>query len=156
MSTQKTTRKSREAEDRVKHWTPPEKLATPEPPEGYKYRWVRRELSGDDEDGNVYRRIREGYVVVHSEEIEGFSVDEVREGRYTGVVRSGDLILMKAPDHIIEERTAHYAKQARLMQKSVDRELDKEGTDDMPIIRENKATVTRGRPGGRNAEFDGD
>lgn len=152
----KESRKTRAEETRDLVWSPPNKLDVPEAPEGFKYRWVRRELMGDEEDANVYRRMREHYTVVRADEVPGWECDQHREGRYAGVVRSGDLILMKVPIHVAEQRNAYYEKQARLMQQAVDMELDKEGTSEMPIQREVKSTVTRGRRPDKNATFDED
>ena len=58
-----TERQSRETEgrdsdSRKKVWTPPTALETPEPPEGFLYRWVNYELLGEDRAGNVYGRSR--------------------------------------------------------------------------------------------------
>ena len=56
--TNNTTRQSRESENhanntRRKPWTPVRKLETPEPPEGYEYRWIRESMLGQEDRSNV-------------------------------------------------------------------------------------------------------
>ena len=53
-----TKRQPREAETRAKTqrrkpWAPPSKLEAPEAPEGYKHRWIRTSLRGEDDKTNV-------------------------------------------------------------------------------------------------------
>ena len=64
-----TTRQSRESENhanntRRKPWTPVRKLETPEPPEGYEYRWIRESMLGQEDRSNVSKRLREGWELV--------------------------------------------------------------------------------------------
>jgi len=150
-------RTSRADEQRIKDWEPPEQLEAPTPPEGYKYRWVRRELVGTEEDQNIYRRQREGYEVVRAEEIQDFFpyIDTVREGKHTGVVRNGDLILMKVPIRIVQQRTEYYEKLTQKQQQAVNQELGKQDSEDMPLTRRHKSRVIRGQPlEERDVEFD--
>jgi hypothetical protein len=157
--TTKVARTSRADEQRVKNWEPPQKLETPPPPDGWKYRWVRRELVGTDEDQNVYGRMRQGYEVVRAEEIRDIFpyIDTVKEGKHTGVVRNGDLILMKVPLHIVEQRNAYYEELTRKQEAAVNQELLAKDNDVMPVSREHKSRVIRGQPvEERNVEFDDD
>jgi hypothetical protein len=150
-------RESRADEQRIKNWEPPQKLETPPPPEGFQYRWVRRELTGTEEDQNVYRRQREGYEVVRAEEIQDLFpyIDTVKEGKHTGVVRNGDLILMKVPTKIAKQRNAYYERAAQTQQRAVNQELGQNDSDVMPLERAHKSRVIRGQPiEERNVEFD--
>ncbi len=152
-------RSNRADEQRTKNWEPPQKLETPPPPEGYQYRWVRRELTGTEEDQNIYRRQREGYEVVRAEEIQDLFpyIDTVREGKHTGVVRNGDLILMKVSTRIAKQRNDYYAKLSRTQQQAVDQELGSNDTDLMPVERAHKSRVLRGQPvEERTVEFEDD
>ena len=38
---------------RRKPWTPPSKLEAPEAPEGYRHRWIRTSIRGEDDKINV-------------------------------------------------------------------------------------------------------
>jgi len=60
-----TDRNSRSAEvrenkTRRKPWQPPSSLDAPKPPPGYKYRWIRESILGQDDKTNMSKRIREG------------------------------------------------------------------------------------------------
>lgn len=152
-------RNSRADEQRVKNWEPPEKLETPPPPEGFKYRWVRRELTGQEEDQNVYRRQREGYEVVRAEEIKDLFpyIDSITEGKHTGVVRNGDLILMKVPLHIVEQRQSYYQGLTRSQQQAINQELANNDSELAPLQSQHKSRVIRGITAEeRNVEFDDD
>lgn len=139
------TRKTRESEARDVTWAPPTALETPTPPEGFSYRWVRHELLGEDQAGNVYSRTRQHYEPVTADELAGFDVEYLEEGKHEGVVRSGDLILMKVPDQVKEQRNAYYAKQNQRMLQSVDQEMDAKGHPDMPWERDRKTEVSFGK-----------
>lgn len=144
-----SSRSTRKEQERPKVWTPPNKLETPPPPEGTHYRWVRFNAGGEGDDANVYERYRQGYrPVMQSELGENWMGDTLRkthgEHMPEGTVRQGDLILMKIDKEIVRQRNAYYERQARLMQKAVDQELDGMETEHMPIIRESKTTVSRG------------
>lgn len=146
-STEQTTRLDRESFSRDETWEPPEQLRTPEPPEGWKYRWVRYEIRGAPDDRNVLSRLRQHYVLVNSDEIPNTEDYEAfKGGRYAGIVMSGDLLLMKCPIHIAEQRQAFYEKKALRLQKAVNQEFDAEDQDLMPISRKTRTTVTTGRP----------
>lgn len=153
------TRTTRETEERIKNWEPPQKLETPPAPDGFQYRWVRRELTGTEEDQNIYSRQKQGYVVVRAEEIQDFFpyIDTVKEGQHTGVVRNGDLILMKVPKRIVEQRTKYYDNRTRTQQQAVDQELGSSDSDMMPLERQHKSRVLRGQPKEeRDVGFDDD
>ena len=68
------TRKSRESETHDKQarrqpWRPVRKLETPQPPEGYEYRWIRESMLGVEDKANVARRIREGWELVRGSDL---------------------------------------------------------------------------------------
>lgn len=139
-----TIRTSRVDEQRKRTWKPPARLDTPAPPPGYKYRWVRHELRGEAHDFNVYARTRQWYEPVRPEELGGFESEIMEDGKHTGVVRSGDLILMKVPEEIVKQRTEYFDGMADRMHQAVSTELKKESRKEMPIEEEVKSTVTFG------------
>jgi len=146
-STEQTTRVDRESSSRDEVWEPPEQLRTPEPPEGWKYRWVRYEVRGEPDDRNVLSRLRQHYVLVDSSEIpDTGDYESFKGGRYTGIVMSGDLLLMKCPIHIAEQRQAYYEKKAKRLQQAVNQEFDAEDSELMPVSRKTRTVVTTGRP----------
>lgn len=145
MSTTDTTRVTREATARKKVWTPPDKLKTPQPPEGYKYRWVRHEVKGQDDRANIMDIERQGYELVRAEELPGV-FETVEKGQYQGVVCQGDLMLAKIPAELAQQRDEYYSGRAERMQKAVDMEFDSSNPAPnlMPIEREHKTQVETG------------
>lgn len=150
MATEHTTRQTRKAQERPVEWAPPKKLDTPTPPDGMKYRWVRAMIHNDEDIQNVLNRQRQHYEVVRIEELneaERAMYQTIDEGKLAGVVRVGDLILMKVPIEIAEQRNAYYERKAQQLQRQVDQELDRNNSAKMPIHkdRDTKVSVGRGR-----------
>ena len=92
MNTIKKT--SRSAETRLKKarlqpWRPPSALDAPEPPPGYKHRWLRVESLGFDDKKNISSRLREGFELVRAEEYPDFEAPTVDNGKHAGVIGVG-------------------------------------------------------------------
>jgi len=142
-----SSRKTRASTTRKKTWTPPAKLDVgQEPPEGMHYRWVRHELLNNSDDANVNSRIRQGYEVVKPVDLGADYVapDILDTGKYKGTVRSGDLILMKVPVEIVEQRNAYYEEQSKKQSAAYSQDLKNAATDQMPISDESKTTYSSG------------
>jgi hypothetical protein len=107
---------------RRKPWRPVRKLETPEPPPGYKYRWIRESMMGQEDRSNVSRRIREGWELVRGSDLpEDFSLPTMDgNGRHEGVVYNEGLLLAKIPVETIEERQAYYGSKAQEAKDSLD------------------------------------
>jgi hypothetical protein len=58
---------TRETTQRVKQWTQPQGLPTPQPEEGYSFRWVRTALLGQFDPTNTSAKFREGWEPVKAE-----------------------------------------------------------------------------------------
>lgn len=145
-----TNRNSRETEtrsarERKKEWKEPRLLDLPTPPEGYQWRWVRTDLRGEDHSMNVLMRERQGYELVKPEEVGDLAPLVPESGRFAGKVQVGDLVAMKVPVEIAEQRQRFYQDRANALLADVDRELDKNQNKDMPITRERSTSVTVGR-----------
>ncbi len=148
-------RTSRSAETRAKDtarkpWRRPQMLDTPEPPEGYEYRWIRAEIVGQEDKKNVSSRLREGFDLVRAEEIGDFEVPTLDDGKHAGVVSVGGLLLAKIPLETRNERNAYFQGRAQTQQEAVDNDLMKESDPSSPILKpERKSSVTFGG-GNRN------
>ena len=136
---------TREEETARKPWAPPQMLETPEPPEGYHYRWIRAEYVGQEDRKNVMSRTREGYQLVTSEEIGDFDLPTMDDGRHAGVVAVGGLLLAKIPVETRDERNAYFTERADSQMKAVDNDLMRESHPSMPILKpERQSKVTFG------------
>ena len=65
----RNSRTSTVRETRKKQWMPPSSLDAPPAPKGFKHRWIRTETMGQDDTGNVSKKLREGWEFVRAEEI---------------------------------------------------------------------------------------
>jgi len=143
-------RTSRSAETRAKDtarkpWRPPSMLETPPAPEGYSYRWIRAEIVGQEDRKNVTARLREGFDLVRAEELDGFELPTLDDGRHAGVVSVGGLLLAKIPNETRKERNAYFQARSQTQQDAVDNDLMKESDPASPILRpERKTSVTFG------------
>ena len=64
-------------------------VGNPDAPEGYEYRWIRAEIVGQEDKKNVTARLREGFDLVRAEELDGFEIPTLDDGKHSGVVSVG-------------------------------------------------------------------
>jgi hypothetical protein len=108
---------------------------------------------GDDHAGNVHERTRQGYEPVRPEELGGdWQADVLDTGKHAGIVRSGDLILMKVDQEIVDQRNEYFANKTKAQEGAVNSELQKNNSAVAPISQDEQSSVSVG--GGRNAKFE--
>jgi len=138
------TTATREADTRRKPWAPPSVLDAPTPPEGYKHRWVRASIRGEEDKGNVFNRLRQGYEPVKAEDYPGYQAPTIEDGKHAGVIGNGGLILTRVPVETAQERTAYYGGRTREQMDAVDQDLMKEQHPSMPINQSRQSRVSFG------------
>lgn len=143
------TNTTRESETRRKPWAPPSVLDAPPAPEGYKHRWVRSAIRGEEDKANVFTRLRQGYEPVRAEEYPDYPAPTIEDGKHAGVIGNGGLILTRVPVETAQERTAYYGGRTREQMDAVDQDLMKEQHPSMPI---NQSRQSRVSFGGRKAD----
>ena len=146
MTDKQPTRASqtREKTERKKVWTPPSYLDTPNAPDGFRHRWVRTEVLGYVDTKNVQGRLRSGYELVRADEYGEDEYPVITEGKYSGVIGHGGLVLTRVPEEIAQQRTDYYMKQAQDQQAAIDADLAKEQHKSMPINVDRDTRVTFG------------
>ena len=144
--TKKTPRASqtRSKTERPKVWTPPSALDAPEPPKGFKHRWLRAESLGYDDSKNVQGRIRSGYELVRADEYTEGQFPSYKEGKYAGIIGHGGLVLARVPEEIVDSRTEYFAQQTKDRNEALDRDLKREQHPSMPIDQKRQTSVTFG------------
>ena len=143
----RTNRESqtREKKARVQQWKPPSALDAPEPPVGYKHRWIRERVMEYDDRSNIHKRLREGYELVRAEEVENASdYPVVDDGKYKGVVGVGGLLLAKVPIEIAKQRQEYMTDRHKQKTEAIDNDLMKEQDKRMPINIDRQSRVTFG------------
>ena len=144
--TKKTPRASqtRSKTERPKVWTPPSALDAPEPPKGFKHRWLRAESLGYDDSKNVQGRRRSGYELVRADEYTEGQYPSYKEGKYAGIIGHGGLVLARVPEEIVDSRTEYFAQQTKDRNEALDRDLKREQHPSMPIDQKRQTSVTFG------------
>ena len=136
---------TREKVERKRSWAPPELLPTPKPEEGYSYHWVRISTRGESDPMNISSKLREGWEPVKASDHPEIHVMGVEDARFKDNVVIGGLMLCKTPKEFVEDRNAHYLKQANAQINSVDNNFMRENDPRMPLFAERKTTVSFGK-----------
>ena len=136
---------TRSKTERPKVWVPPSSLDTPRAPDGFRYRWIRAESVGFEDIKNIQGRIRSGYELVRSDEIENASdYPVIEDGKYKGVVGVGGLLLAKVPEEIAQARAAYVKRRADGQDEAITNDLMREQHKSMPINIDRQSRVTFG------------
>lgn len=138
------TAETRDKKSRLQPWRPPSALDAPEPPPGYKHRWLRVESLGFDDKKNISSRLREGFELVRAEEYPDFEAPTVDNGKHAGVIGVGGLVLARIPTEIVEQRNKYFADKTDSQMEAVDNSLFREQHPSMPIHSDRDTRVTFG------------
>ena len=150
----RTSRSSSETKrDRNKPWTPPSSLDAPPAPKGFVHRWIITEFMGQEDTGNVSKKLREGWEFVRAEEIKNNLGDHdypvIRRGQYQGLIGVGGLVLARIPEEIVEQRKQYFQNITADQVKAVDNDILREQRPEMPVNINRQSRVTFG--GGRKS-----
>jgi hypothetical protein len=135
---------TREKETHKKVWSPPSSLDAPPAPTGFKHRWIRVESMGFNDTKNLQGRLRSGYELVRADEYPDSAFPVVEDGKYSGVIGVGGLVLARVPEEIAQQRNDYYVKQGQDNVEAVDNDLMKEQHPSMPINIDRQTRVTFG------------
>ena len=151
--TNRSSRTSTVRDTRKKQWMPPSSLDAPPAPNGYKHRWIRTETMGQDDTGNVSKKLREGWEFVRAEEIKNQIGEHdypiISDGKYQGLIGVGGLVLARIPEEIIDQRSNYYKNKTKGQIEAVDNDVLREQRPEMPINIDRQSRVTFG--GGRKS-----
>jgi len=140
------TEETREKEVRQTSWKPAHDLPTPEPVDGYGFRWVRVAMMGNPDPANMARARREGWIPCKAADHPEISSDFAAFGLApaSDLIEIGGLVLCKAPIETIRARDAYYADMTQKQAQSVDNNLFRENDPRMPLFREGKSKISFG------------
>ena len=131
---------SRERSERKMEWNPGSALSAPEPPIGYKHRWIRESVMEFDDKTNVHKKRQEGWDLVRAEEYPDWFGPVVDEGRNAGVIGVGGLVLARIPVEMVEQRNQHYQGVTQQQMDAVDRDWMRENNPAMPKLAPQRKT----------------
>jgi hypothetical protein len=123
-------------------WLPASVLPTPEPEDGWVFRWVRTSTLGHADNTNVSQKFREGWVPVKADEKPEMHVMSDIESRFDGNIEIGGLLLCKAPEEEMRQRGEYYRNVANQQMESVDNSFMKENDPRMPLLKPERNTRT--------------
>ena len=135
---------TREKNVRKKSWQRPETLPSPDPQDGYSYRWIRVSTQGNTDATNVSSKLREGWEPVKAADHPEITLVTIENERFADNVVIGGLMLCKAPTELVGERNDYYANQTRSQMHAVDNNLMRENDPRMPLFNDRKTKVTFG------------
>jgi len=136
---------TREKTTHKKAWQRPEVLPSPEPEDGYNFKWVRVSTQGTVDATNVSSKLREGWEPVKADDHPEITMVTVENERFKDNIVIGGLMLCKAPKELSTERNEYYEQQTDAQITSVDNSLMRENDPRMPLFNERKTKVTFGK-----------
>ena len=142
----KTSRASqtRAKEARKQVWPPPSSLDAPPAPTGYRHRWIRAESMGFDDTKNIMGKMRTGWELVRADEYPEGDFPTVQDGKHSGVIGVGGLLLARIPEEIAKSREDYFKQQVADREQAVENDLMKEQHNAMPINQDRQSRVTFG------------
>ena len=123
-------------------WVPSSVLPTPDPQDGWIFRWIRTSVLGQADNTNVSKKFREGWIPVKADDHPELKVMPDINSQFNGNLEVGGLLLCKAPAEKMRARTKHYENVARRQMESVDSNYMRENDPRMPLLRPEKNTRT--------------
>jgi hypothetical protein len=136
---------TRAAQERPKQWAPPELLPEPDKQPGYAYRWIRVSTLNNADPRNISAKMREGWEPVTLAEQPKFQLLADPNSRFKDNIEVGGLLLCKTPLEFVEQRNAHYQRQADNQIEAVDNNLMRQNDPRMPLFNERKTEVSFGK-----------
>lgn len=135
---------SRDSQKRPQTWAPPSSLDAPPCPDGFRQRWIRTEIMGQDDTKNMSAKLREGWDPVRADQYPDHPYAQIAEGKFAGCIGVGGLVLARIPEEVAAQRDAYYKKQTSDRDEAVNNDLMKEQHPSMPINSERQSRVTFG------------
>ena len=136
---------ARVMDERPKQWMPAEMLPEPDKQPGYAYRWIRVSTLSAPDPRNMSGKFREGWEPVAVEEQPRFRLLADPSSQFKGNIEIGGLLLCKTPQEFVEQRDAHFARQAQAQVDAVDNTMMRQSDPRMPMFKERRSTTSFGQ-----------
>ena len=136
---------TRAMSERPKQWMPPELLPEPDKEAGYTYRWIRVSMLNQPDPRNLSTKIREGWEPVRIEEQPKFQLLVDPNSRFKDNIEIGGLLLCKAPEEFVDQRSEYYRSQTKAQTEAVDNNLMRQSDPRMPLFKERKSSHSFGK-----------
>ena len=134
--------KTRENSQRKRTWTRPSALPTPEPRDGYVFRWVRTSMLGQSDNPNVSTRFREGFVPVKAADHPEMKLLSDMDSRFKDNIEVGGLLLCAIPEEIADDRIEQQLDKANQQMQAVDNNYLRQSDPRMPVLAPERSSRT--------------
>lgn len=134
--------KTREASERKRSWARPSALPTPEPRDGFKFRWIRTSMLGQSDNPNVSTRFREGYVPVKAADHPEMKLISDMDSRFKDNIEVGGLLLCAIPLEIADDRVEQQLDKAQQQIQAVDNNYLRQSDPRMPVLKPERQSRT--------------
>ena len=136
---------TRETTQRALRWVQPTGLPTPQPEEGYSFRWVRTALMGQFHPTNTSAKFREGWEPCKAEDHPEIYAFSDQNSKFKGNIEIGGLLLCKIPQEFMDQRAEHFRHANDTQVEAVDNSFMKTNDPRMPLFSERKSETSFGR-----------
>ena len=136
---------TRATAERPKQWAPPELLPEPDKQAGYAYRWIRVSMLNQADPRNLSAKMREGWEPVAIEEQPKFKLLLDPNSRFKDNIEIGGLLLCKAPEEFVNQRSEYYRNQTQSQTEAVDNNLMRQSDPRRPLFKERKSSHSFGK-----------
>lgn len=136
---------TRQNNQRITTWRPPELLPAPVPKAGWVYRWIRTSIMGQADPSNAPSKFREGWEPCKAEDHPELMIQADPNTRYKGNIEIGGLLLCKAPEGTMKQRDDFYRQQSQSQIDSVDNSYMRQNDARMPLFAERRTTTSFGK-----------
>ena len=126
-------------------WKPASLLPEFKKVPGWAYRWIRTSVMNEADNLNVSAKMREGWEPVKLADHPEMKLMVDQNSRFKDGVEIGGLLLCKIPQEFVDQRKAHYTKQAQQQADAVDNSFLKQSDARMPLFSEKKSTTSFGK-----------
>lgn len=131
-------------EESDRPWVRPTSLAAPPARPGFKQRWIRVSMYGQEDATNAARRLREGWKPRPAESLpSNFPLPTISHGQWAGCVGIEGMILCEMPESLVERRNEYYADKTKRITDSIEHDLQQQSTSAMPIEQERSSKLVR-------------
>jgi hypothetical protein len=132
--------------ERPKQWMLPELLPSPNPEDGYEFRWIRISTLGTADPGHISAKLREGWEPVKASEHPEIQIMATGDKpRFPDSIEIGGLLLCKTPKEFVSQRNSYYQRQTDGQMQTVDNAFMRENDPRMPVFKERRSEVKFGR-----------
>lgn len=117
-----------------KPWKHSSSLDAPPPRPGFKQRWIRVAVYGQEDATNAMRRMREGWKPRPKDSIPAnFPLPTIQHGEWAGCVGVEGMVLCEMPEAMVDKRNEFYRNKTERITNSIEQELQAQSDPRMPM-----------------------